>query len=132
MELMQISRRLFLRRAAAMGLVGGGLLSVKGAQEGFGLLEQHQTWEEAKRSNSEFFARHAADLERLTLGGSFSPEHFGGDRRGRREAIDSLSFAVREMGMEQLRLGLRWNQTEREDGSTNIDYYRQFIDYCLE
>jgi hypothetical protein len=126
----KLSRRLFLKRTLALGLVGGGVLGVKGAQEGLGLLEQHQTWVEASRPNNEFFDRHYRDLQRLTLGGSFAPEQFGGRSR-RQEAMPALEFAVKELGMRQLRLGLRWNRVQREDGSENLDFYRPYIDYCL-
>jgi len=125
-----LSRRDFLQRAAVAGAFAAGLGGIEAARKGWNLYEQHQAWAEASRPNADFFDRHAADLSRLTLGGSFAPEQWPLDDAGQRRALDALDLAVRELGIKQLRLGLRWN---RVDAGKDIDVspYRPVLDYCL-
>jgi hypothetical protein len=125
-----LSRRDFLRRAAALGAFAASAGGIQAARKGWDLYEQHETWAEASRLNADFFERHAADLGRLTLGGSFAPEQWPLDAAGQRRALEGLDLAVRELGMRQLRIGLRWNRLTA--GSTiDLAAYRPFLDHSL-
>lgn len=95
------------------------------------LLDQHETWQEASRPNSEFFSRHSGALARLTLGGSFAPEQFGSRPEQRREAMEALQLAHKELGVKQMRLGVRWDRVERPDGELSFAAYKSTWDYAL-
>jgi hypothetical protein len=126
-----LSRREFLNGVIAAGVgftaVAGGSQVVFKTKD---LIEQHETWVEASRPNSEFLSRHATDLARLTLGASFAPEQFGGGP-GRREAYEALQLAHKELGVKQVRLGVRWDRVERPDGQLSFAAYKSTWDYCL-
>ncbi len=124
------TRRDFLRHSFALGgfLAAGGGLELGGTLSQF--IQQKDTWTEASRPTDQFFARHASDLGRLTLGASFAPEQFG-YRRRRDQALNALGLAVRDLGIKQLRLGLRWDRTAQNDGSIDLSFYAPFLDYCF-
>jgi hypothetical protein len=127
---MRQNRRQLLQRAlaAAAFLAAGGGIEV--ARKGRDLYEQHETWNEASRPNQEFFSRHASDLQRLTIGGSFAPEQWRFEGPIHPQAIDALDLSVRELGMRQMRLGIRWS---RAGHARDIDLapYRPLLDYSL-
>jgi hypothetical protein len=125
-----LSRRDLLKRTGAFAAFAVGIGGIEAARKGWNLYEQHETWAEASRPNAEFFARHADDLARLTLGGSFAPEQWPQDAAGQQRALDGLSLAVRELGMKQIRLGLRWNRVST-DANVNLAPYTPFLDYCF-
>ena len=128
----RFSRRDFLRSAVAAG-VGFGVAA--GGSEVFfkteDLIDQHETWQEASRPNSEFLARHSGALARLTLGGSFAPEQFGFRPDQRRESLEALRLAHKELGVRQMRLGVRWDHVERREGQLSFAAYKPTWDYAL-
>lgn len=123
-----MSRRQVLRAGAAAAFAAG-FGGIEAVRKAWDLYEQHATWAEASRPNSDFFAGHAADLARLSLGGSFSPEVWGDEAP---RALRGLDLAVRELGVRQLRLGLRWSRIEARQGVIELAPYRPFLDYCFE
>jgi hypothetical protein len=108
----------------------GGFGGLELAHKARDLRDQQETWAEASRHNADFFRRHAADIDRLRLGGSFAPEQWPLDRGGQQRALDALRLAVRDLGIRQLRLGLRWNRLG-DAVSLDLAAYRPFLDYCL-
>ena len=96
------------------------------------LIDQHETWQEASGPNSDFFARHSGALARLTLGGSFAPEQFGFRPEQRRESLQALQLAHKELGVKQMRLGVRWNHVERREGRLSFAAYKPTWDYALD
>jgi hypothetical protein len=124
------SRRDLLKRSAVAAAFIAGGAGLPAAGKAWDLYEQQQTWDEASRPNSEFFARHADDLARLTIGGSFAPEQWPQNSDGQRRALSALQLSTRELGMNQLRLGLRWNRLV--PGSiVDLSAYRPFLDHCF-
>jgi hypothetical protein len=127
-----LSRRDLLFTLAS-GTAGFGA-AVSGAR-GWGLLQayldQEDAWEEATRPNDEFIARHAANLQRLSFGTSFAAEMWHDDARGRRDALWGLGFALRDLGIHRVRLGIRWRSTVEKDGSINLSSIRPVLDRCL-
>ncbi|HLF70553.1 MAG TPA: hypothetical protein VI759_00165 [Dehalococcoidia bacterium] len=123
-----VSRRAFLRDVAGAGLVLGGIVA---GRTGWSLVDQHETWEEASLPNDAFFNRHAADLDRLTLGGTFAPEQWTDDAASQAEALAALGVAVRQLGINRTRLGLRWSRSVDANGAIDLAYYRPTLDYCV-
>lgn len=128
----KLSRRSFLKGAFALAGVGAAVGSVEAAHKAWDLYEQRRTWAEASRPNPEFIARHAAALSRLRLGASFAPEQWRLNERGDRDARAGLEFAVKELGLNEMRLGIRWNRGIDSTGAIDLRAYNQFIDYCLD
>ena len=127
----RLSRRLFLRQALGIGAAAAAIGAVEGAQFVGQIRDQHDTWLEASRPNVEFLARHAADLQCLTLGASFAPEQWPLTPEGQTEALRGLDFAVSELGIRELRLGLRWRRNVDGDGGIDLRAYMPVLDYCF-
>jgi hypothetical protein len=126
-----LPRREFLKRAAVLGAFAAGFGGIEVARKAADLYEQHAAWAEASRPNREFFERHAVELARLMLGGSFAPEQWPPDGPGQRRALDGLDLAVRELGMKQLRLGLRWSRVAA-GREVDLAPYRPLLNACFE
>jgi hypothetical protein len=125
------TRRRFLRDAVFLGAFvtsGFGLELARKTQDYF---EQQATWEEASRSTPEFFARHGDALGRLRLAGSFAPEQWSASGPPSPEVMAAFDIAVRELGLREMRLGVRWG---RVDDGRNLDLtpYTPLLDYCFE
>src|SRR4051794_25855274 len=113
----KLSRRAFLGRSLRIAAaVGASLTAVEAGELGLELLDQHETWAEASRSNADFFDRHAEDLARLELGASFAPEQWPLDKAGHAQALSGLSLAVQALNIRRVRLGLRWNRSVDSGG----------------
>ena len=127
----RLSRRQILRgvllSAARLGLVVGG---IEAGRQGIDLLEQHRTWQEASRPNSEFLARYGTRLANLRLGASFAPEQYGA--RGLREdALSGLKLTRDALAVRELRLGIRWNRAVNREEAPDLSYYAPVIDAAL-
>jgi len=66
---------------------------------------------------------------KLKLGTSFSPEYSA--ELGINNPLELLSIVVNQLGINQIRLGLRWNQIEEPDGKINLTFYRKYLDFLL-
>jgi hypothetical protein len=123
-------RRDFLKRGAVLAALAAGIGGIEALRKGWELYEQDKTWIEASRTNAHFLSSHAKDLKRLTLGGSFAPEEWTLDGPSQRAAQAALDLAVRELGLRQLRLGIRWNRAGITE-TVDLTPYRTTLDYCL-
>lgn len=68
-------------------------------------------------------------LNNLVLGTSFSPEY--AEYLGDDNPIKLLQIIVKELGIKDIRLGLRWNVIEK-DGELSLSYYDRYIKYLLK
>jgi hypothetical protein len=126
----RMPRRDFLRRSAVLAAFVAGIGGIEALRKGWDLYEQDKTWIDASRPNAHFLSRHAKDIQRLTLGGSFAPEEWTLDGPGQSAAQKALDIAVRELGIRQLRLAIRWNRAGNSD-AIDLAPYRATLDYCL-
>jgi hypothetical protein len=67
----------------------------------------------------------------LRFGASFAPEQWGFHARADRDARLGLDFAVKELGLRQMRLGIRWSRGVDRRGNVDLSIYAPYIDYCL-
>ncbi len=65
----------------------------------------------------------------IIWGSSFSPEY--SKYLGDSNPIETLNIINKELGIQDFRLGLRWNVVER-DGKVSLRYYEKYIDYLLK
>jgi hypothetical protein len=88
---------------------------------------------EAALSPVDFLAKYEAVLRsrRIRVGASFAPEQFGATSGADAAAVAlrALQTAVEDVGITDLRLGLRWDHL-CPDGETFSDFYAPFIEYC--
>ncbi|MBX7110260.1 MAG: hypothetical protein K1X87_00220 [Dehalococcoidia bacterium] len=86
----------------------------------------------------EGFLEHYAGLireRRIRIGCSFSPESLGVDgprvgERGKARALRVLQAAVEDLGMADIRLGLRWSNLA-PNGADLTTFYAPYLDYCF-
>ncbi len=68
-------------------------------------------------------------LNDIVIGTSFSPEYC--KNIGIDTPIEILKIVDRELGIKDIRLGLRWNVVEK-DKKLSLDYYDKYIRYLLK
>lgn len=67
--------------------------------------------------------------ENFLIGSSFSPEYC--EYIGVRKPIESLKFLYSDLGIKDVRFGLRWNLID-SGKEINLDYYREYLDYFFK
>lgn len=65
----------------------------------------------------------------IVWGTSFSPEY--SQYLGDSNPIETLKLINKELGIQDFRLGLRWNTVEK-NGSVSLEYYEKYIEYLLK
>lgn len=70
-------------------------------------------------------------LKQIQLGTSFRPEHFSAHEHKIGLPLEVLRWIVEELGITQIRLGVRWNSVMQANEQINLEYYRPFLDYLL-
>jgi hypothetical protein len=128
----RISRRTFLNGAliSAAGL-GAFLYGDEATGMISGALDARQAWRTASLSNDQFLAAKAAAFERVVLGFSFAPEQWSEAAEAAGEPLRALDFCTRELGLNEARLGIRWDRVAQADGSVDLRPYRPYLDYCF-
>lgn len=93
---------------------------------------------EAKLPPEEFLAHYEDVLRarKIRIGCSFSPEYFGagaqeGQPGSEELAMRVLRAAVEDLGMTEIRLGLRWDNLAPEGGSNLTSFYKPYLDFCF-
>lgn len=124
-----ISRRQLLIGA---GRMGAAFVAFEVARKGAGLIEQRLTWEQASEPNNAFLSRNAERLLDFELGGSFAPEQWPRRESSQRQALTGLDLAIKDLGIKQMRLGIRWDRVHRDDGRIDLGIYSALIQRCID
>jgi hypothetical protein len=125
---MPVSRREFLRYLVAGGAFAAGAMGIEAGRKAHDYFEQQATWDEASLPTEAFFERHGDRLARLRLGGSFAPEEWFYDRPPTREIVDAFLLAIRELGLKQMRLGIRWSRADRNGTPPELESWAPILD----
>jgi hypothetical protein len=127
-RLSAVTRRQFL------GIAGAGaflLAGDEGLNVGKEMWAQERAWAEAAADNDSFLRDHARTFRNVAIGASFAPEQWRASEGGDEAALPGLRWAVEELGLRQIRLGLRWQRTESRRGVVDLTAYRPFLDYAF-
>lgn len=71
------------------------------------------------------------DFIDIEIGCSFNPEYWileGKDYT----PLFVLNYIHKDLKINSVRLGLRWNLIEQLDGTLNLDYYKPYLEYCVK
>lgn len=71
------------------------------------------------------------DFSDIEIGCSFNPEYWILENK-HYTPLFVLNYLHKELNIKSVRLGLRWNLIEQLDGTFNLDYYRPYLEYCIE
>ncbi len=91
------------------------------------LVQTRLDWKDASISNENFYKKYDPLLRDVVVGCSFSPEELD-----EAVAYDALKFIIEEMGIRDIRLGLRWNRISPEPNTISLSYYLPFLRLCFE
>lgn len=146
-----ITRRKFmtLTKDTATLLVAGIALKESGNiyQALLSPFEQIDTMRDADTSVENFIKENEKLLRKTKVGCSFSPEHFNyvDDIEGistvvdQKKALSALGIIVGELGIKDVRLGIRWSRVvDQSDKDKGFDpklfdsEYKPYIDYCIQ
>lgn len=64
----------------------------------------------------------------MVLGASFSPEYC--EQIGIKDPLEAPKFIHKELGIKNIRFGLRWNKIDNGK-ELSLDYYRKYLDYLF-
>src|SRR5688572_12352758 len=67
----------------------------------------------------------------VRIGGSFSPETYEQfDIWNNYQQLDALKLIIEELNVKYLRFSINWDKVLKEDGSVNLEFYREYLDYA--
>jgi hypothetical protein len=122
-------------RRQFLALSGAGLFTF-GGRQGYDIAtemaRQEAAWHAAADDNDTFLRKHAGVFRNVTIGTSFSPEQWRQAEGGDGEAMKGFRWMSEELGLTDVRLGLRWQRIEWSQGRIDLSQYGPFIDYALQ
>ena len=105
-------------------------------------LNQGEEWKDALQDNTLFVEENKQRLKGLSFGFSFSPEELYGlspanyktqeKEKLADESLDAIKFMHEDLGINEVRLGVRWKNAVDENGNFDFDFYKTYFDYCLK
>ena len=127
------SRRQFIAGAAAITTIGAAA-SVGFSEANERFLEPRKElisdWESAGVENEQFMEEHKTGLENVRLGCSLSPEQL--EWLGVHDSPEQVLDYLQELGIKDIRLGIRWNRSVDEEGEVDLSYYAPWIEQSLK
>lgn len=122
------SRRKFIIGAAAITTVGAAA-SVGFSEVNERFLQPRKEliadWESASVENEQFMEVHKTELEHVRLGCSLSPEQL--EWLGIHDSPEQVLDYLQELGINNIRLGIRWDRSVDNDGNIDLSYYGPWI-----
>ncbi len=130
-----ITRRTLLKRAGALGagLFAGGTTNILNEANDRLLqpaLQLKADWETASAENAQFIEEHKDELKNIRLGCSLSPEQL--EWLGIHDSPEQVLDFLQENGINEVRLGLRWNRSVNKNGEVDLSYYAPWIEQSLK
>lgn len=132
----ELTRRTFIRNVAenlaavTVGVVTGNII-VEGNERLYQPLQHlKMDWESAGAENEQFMEEHKTELQNVRLGCSLSPEQL--EWLGIHDSPEQVLNYLQELGINEVRLGLRWNHSVNEKGEVDLSYYAPWIEQSLK
>lgn len=136
----KISRRNFLK-LSGLSLVALGVGTELQTHTIGILAEQIKDQNIASLDNNSFIDINKHAFSNVELGCSFAPEQFGLSLKTIDDdttsakldySLQALNYAVKDLGIKKIRLGIRWNNSVNQNGNLDFRLYEPFFNYCLE
>ncbi|HEY7268496.1 MAG TPA: hypothetical protein VH951_01595 [Dehalococcoidia bacterium] len=122
------TRRQFLSLSGAAVFLYAGR---QGLDVGREMVRQEEAWHAAAADNATFMREHARLFSNVTLGTSFAPEQWRVVEGGDQEAMRGFRWMSEEIGLSDVRLGLRWQRIEATPGRIDLSQYGPFLEYAF-
>ena len=104
--------------------------------------DQSKEWENATLDNRKFVEKNKQWIKNTSFGFSFSPEEMSGISRENfrtengkimgTKNLEALKFMHEDLGISEIRLGVRWKNSVDEKGNFDFSFYKPYFDYCLK
>jgi hypothetical protein len=82
-------------------------------------------------SNNEYITRYSEQLKGIRFGGTFDDYQLPPELN-KKERLFCLDWVVKTFGLNTIRVGIKWKDTEQEDGTVNIENIDYIIKYCIK
>ncbi len=99
---------------------------------------QYRTHQNADLSLDKYWEKYKDKFKKIEIGCSYSPDLV--DQLYQKEnkyspsveeKLRILEVLVKEFGMREIRLGIKWNKSVNKNGEIDFSYYKPYLDYCL-
>jgi hypothetical protein len=133
-----VSRRDFLVGAGAAAAIGTFLL-YEGGLVADSVLEAvdregQKAWTRCNVSPAVFFDRYGEEMGRIRLATTFIPEDWDSwdGKHNIKPALQELKTIVEDLGIRNIRIGVRWENVIGKDGKFDFSSYEPFFRYCFD
>lgn len=100
--------------------------------------QQYLVHKSADYDDDAYLNRYGEKLRTISIGSSFAPELIEQIYWNEKKEIVSLETKrsilrtmISELGIKEIRLGIRWNNAVNAQGKADLSYYKPFIDDCI-
>jgi hypothetical protein len=140
---------IFHRKLSRRNLIAGGVAAAVGIAfagkeiEDHAFGEQNNIWREAAKENGQFYEDNKDVLSHISFGTSFAPEMFGDMSlqqmnsdpfiygRNRDRMLQALDVVIKDFGIKDIRLGIRWDNAVLNN-QINPILYDDIIRKCID
>ncbi|HRN96143.1 MAG TPA: hypothetical protein PLD54_01715 [Candidatus Levybacteria bacterium] len=100
---------------------------------------QYRTHQNADLSLEEYLNIYKEEFKKVRIGCSFAPdlvEQMYRLENGKQtitveQKVKLLKVLIHDLGMRDIRLGVKWNKVINSKGKFDFSYYHPYLDYCL-
>jgi hypothetical protein len=125
-------------------LLGGSLailMAMEGLRIGGATMENNADWQRAQENTPAFIAENQNILSNLSIGATFSPEQMGvtprnihtkDGKKAQKEALAALDYMQKDLGMKDIRIGVRWENVVDSNGNFDFSFYKPYFDKMIK
>jgi hypothetical protein len=88
-----------------------------------------KAWKQVRSDTDTFLVENKSIFDKVRIGGTFIPENLTHEGLTNSEVLDCLKYIVEDLGVRNLRLGLRLNKIDLEN--ENLGLYDDILSYCF-
>jgi len=103
--------------------------------------DNSQTWQDANLPPGQFLAKYNKEFAKINIGCTFIPDEFGvnlldmdttSGEAAYNRALNSLDYIHNELHMNEIAIGIRWDNVVDANGNYTLKFYKPFLDKLVQ